>query len=153
MATKTKAGGDGLALPPAGRIPEGGVRFYGWAPDPQRPGTHRLSVHERDPRAGRRTDRDLDLRFGSFEEAEAFVARLNMAATPEGPPAGPRDEIRRLLASPTEAAVAEVLAHAVAVADSLCLRLSDLSAGGVSALLRDAAIELGHEVRGKAVPR
>jgi len=147
MATRTNAGGDGHALPPAGRLPDGGVRFYGWAPDPQRPGTHRLSVHERDPRTGRKADRDLDRRFGSFEEAEAFVARLNMAARPEGPPAGPREEIRRLLAAPTEAAVSEVLAHAVAVADALCLRLSDLSAHGVSTLLREAAIELGHEVR------
>jgi hypothetical protein len=78
MATTTKAAADGLAaLPPAGRLPKGGVRFYGWAPDPARPGTHRLSVHERDPRAGRRTDRDLDFWFSTHEEAEAFVARLN----------------------------------------------------------------------------
>jgi hypothetical protein len=80
MATTTKAGGDGHALPPAGRLPEGGVRFYGWAPDPARPGTHLLSVHERDRRSGRKTDRDLDRRFGSYEEAEAFVARLNGVA-------------------------------------------------------------------------
>jgi hypothetical protein len=83
MATTTNAAADGLpALPAAGRLPEGGVRFYGWAPDPERPGTHRLSVHERDPRTGRRTDRDLDFRFGSHEEAEAVVARLNGAAPP-----------------------------------------------------------------------
>jgi len=147
MATKTKAAADGHAIPPAGRLLKGGVRFYGWAPDPARPGTHRLSVHERDPRAGQRTDRDLDRWFGSYEEAEALVARLNMAARPEGPPAGPREEIRRLLAVPTEAAVSEVFAHAVAIADALCLRLSDLATNAVSALLREAAIELGHEVR------
>jgi hypothetical protein len=84
MANTTKAAADGLdALPPAGRLLKGGVRFYGWAPDPARPGTHRLSVHERDPRAGRRTDLDLDRWFGSYDEAEAFVARINMAASKE----------------------------------------------------------------------
>jgi len=77
MANTTKAAADGHALPPAGRLPTGGVRFYGWAPDPQRPGSHRLSVHERDPRTGRKTDRDLARWFGSYEEAEALVAELN----------------------------------------------------------------------------
>jgi hypothetical protein len=84
METTTKAAADGLAaLPPAGRLPEGGVRFYGWAPDPARPGTSRLSVHERDPRTGRKADRDLDFWFATHEEAEALVARLNGAARGE----------------------------------------------------------------------
>jgi hypothetical protein len=83
MATTTKAGGDGATLPPAGRLLKGGVRFYGWAPDPERPGTYRLNVCERDPRRGYRSDTALDRRFASYEEAEAFVARINRAASRE----------------------------------------------------------------------
>ena len=83
MATKTKADADGLALPPAGRLLKGGVRFYGWAPDPARPGTYRLDLCERDLRAGRRSDTALDRWFATYEEAYAFVARINMAASKE----------------------------------------------------------------------
>jgi len=81
METTTNADADGLALPPAGRLLKGGVRFYAFAPDGK--GGAYLSVHERDPRTGRRTDLDLGRRFGSYDEAEAFVARINMAASRE----------------------------------------------------------------------
>lgn len=84
MEITTKAAADGLdALPSAGRLLKGGVRFYGWAPDPARPRTYRLNVCERDLRTGRRSDAVLDRWFASYDEAEAFVARINGAASKE----------------------------------------------------------------------
>jgi hypothetical protein len=75
-------------LPPATISDDGTSRFYGFAPDPatsrsRRSWKHRISVHERNRATGFRSDAVLDVWFDTFEEAEAFTARLNtMVETP-----------------------------------------------------------------------
>ena len=66
------------SLPPAGRLDGGGVRFYGWAPDPDHGWKQRISVHIR--KCAGAGDTLLDIWFDTHEEAEAWVEAKNMAA-------------------------------------------------------------------------